>query len=134
MNLITARYLQDQIKGVYHVPGPRVPAELPRDDAAAVIVQDRAEIEPVASQNLEIGKFGQSKLVDGLCLMPKLIRGFPHDERRAGIHAMCVERATHCGFRYKEPFSVCERHRQLAGRQLCLLQCEADDFALIIPS
>ncbi len=54
------------------------------DDIAAVIVQDRAEIEPAPPQNLEIGKVGLPQLVDGRCLVLELVRSFQHDERRAG--------------------------------------------------
>jgi hypothetical protein len=46
MNLIAAGRLKGQIQRVGDVLGPHVCAKFPRDDVPAVIVQDRAEIEP----------------------------------------------------------------------------------------
>ena len=115
MNLITARCLQRQIEGVCHILSAHGRAELPRDDVAAVIVQHRAEIEPAPANYLDVGKVGLPQLVDGRCLMLELIRGFQHDECGAGDQVMCLERAIHRGLRYKVPFLICERHRQLAG-------------------
>ncbi len=84
MNLITARCLQGQIEGVCHILSPHGRAELPRDDVAAVVVQNRAEVEPAPPQNLEIGKVGLPQLVDRRCLVLELVCSFQHDERRAG--------------------------------------------------
>lgn len=44
VNLVTAKGPQSQIQRVGHIFGPHVGAEFPRDDVAAVITEDRAEI------------------------------------------------------------------------------------------
>jgi len=99
-----------------------------RDNVEAGIVQDFVEAEP--AENLAIGKVGLPKFVDGRCFMLELICRFQHDERRAGDQVMCLECVIDCGFRYKAPILVYERHRQLEGRQPCLLQGKVDYFAL----
>jgi putative transposase len=58
MNLIAAGRLKGQIQRVGDVLGSHVCAEFPRDDVAAVIVQDRAEIEPAPTDDLQIGEVG----------------------------------------------------------------------------
>ncbi len=54
MHLITARCLQCEVQRIRHIFGSHVGAEFPRDDVTAVIVQDRAEIEPAPVDDLEI--------------------------------------------------------------------------------
>jgi hypothetical protein len=44
-------------------------------DVAAVIVQDRAEIEPAPAQNLEVGKVSLPELVDGRGFVFELAHG-----------------------------------------------------------
>ena len=56
MNLVTSRRRQSQVQCVRHVLGSHVGAKLPRDDVAAVVVEDRAEIEPPPAQNFEISE------------------------------------------------------------------------------
>ena len=73
-----------------------------------------AEIKPAPTQNLQIGKIGLPKLVYGRCLMLKFIRGFQHDESRAGDQVMRLERAIHCRFRHKVALLIGERDSQLA--------------------
>ena len=50
MNLVAARRLQCEIQCIGNVFSPHVSAELPGDDVAAVVVEDRAEIEPAPAQ------------------------------------------------------------------------------------
>jgi len=52
VDLVATRCLQSQVQRVRHVLGSHVRAEFPRDDVAAVIVQDRAEIEPAPADDL----------------------------------------------------------------------------------
>ena len=52
--------LQSQIECVFDVLRSHVSAELPSDDVSAVIVQDRAEIEPSPAQNLQIRWIAQT--------------------------------------------------------------------------
>ena len=52
VDLVATRCLQSQVQRVRHVLGPHVRTEFPRDDVPAVIVQDRAEIEPAPPDDL----------------------------------------------------------------------------------
>ncbi len=98
MHLITSRCLQRQVQRVGHIFSPHGRAELPGDNVAAVIVEDRAEIEPAPSQYLELGEVGLPKLVDGRCFVLELIGRLQDNERRAGDQVMRFERAVHCRF------------------------------------
>ena len=55
VNLIATRCFQSQVQCVRHVLCPHVCAEFPRDDIAAVIVQDRTKIEPAPADDLQVG-------------------------------------------------------------------------------
>ena len=72
---------------------PHVSAELPRDDVAAVIVQDCAEVEPAPAENLEISEVGLPKLINGRGFIFELAGRFDDDEGRAGNQVMCFEDA-----------------------------------------
>ena len=84
VNLVTSRRFQSQIQRVGHVFGPHVCAKLPRDDVAAVIIQDRAEIKPAPANDLEVSEVRLPQLVDGRCLVFELIGRLDHDEGRTG--------------------------------------------------
>ena len=84
MNLVTAGCLQCEIQRICYVLGPHVGAQLPRDDITAVIVQNRAEIEPAPSQYLDVGEVGLPKLIDRSRFVFELIGCFDDDECRAG--------------------------------------------------
>ncbi len=114
MHLITAGGLQGQIQCVRHILHAHGRAQLPGDDVAAIIVQDRAEIEPPPADHLEIGEVGLPKLVDRRCFVLELIGGFQHDESRAGDQIMRLERAINRRFRHKIAFLIGEGHRQFA--------------------
>ena len=75
MGLVTPRCFQSQIQRIGHVLCPHVCAEPPRDNEAAVIVQDRAEIKPSLPNDLEIGEVGLPELVDCCGLVLELIGG-----------------------------------------------------------
>ena len=63
---------------------PHVRAKLPGHDVAAVIIKDCAEIEPAPAENLDVGKVGLPKLIDGCRFVFELVGGLEHDEGRAG--------------------------------------------------
>lgn len=132
MNLITAGRLKGQIQRVSYVLGPYVFAEFPRDDVPAVIVQDRAEIEPSPTNDLEIGEVGLPKLGDARCLVFELTGRLDHNEGWAGDQVMRLQYPIHCGFRDKIAFLIRERHRQLTRRQFRLLQRQFDDISLYL--
>ena len=69
-----------------------------RDDVAAVIVEDCAEIEPSPSEDLDVSEVRLPQLVDCRRLVLELIGRLQDDERRAGDQIMSFERAIHRGF------------------------------------
>lgn len=64
VGLVSTRRLQRQVQRVRHVFSPHIGAQFPSDDVAAVIVQDRAEIEPAPADDLEVGEVSLPKLID----------------------------------------------------------------------
>ena len=98
MNLVAARRLQCEIQCVGNVFGPPVGAELPGDDVAAVVVEDRAEIEPAPAQYFDVSEVRLPKLVDPSCLVFELIGSLDDDERRAGDQIMGLQHAIHSRF------------------------------------
>ena len=95
MHLITAGRLQCESPVCLSHPRPHVGAELPRDDVAAVIVQDRAEIEPTPAQYLDVGEVGLPKLIDRSRFVFELTGCFDDDEGRAGDQIMRLQHAIH---------------------------------------
>ena len=93
---------------VLHIFCPHVGAKLPGHDVAAVIVEDRAEIEPAPVEDFDVGKVCLPELVDPSCLIFKLVRRLKHDEGRAGDQIMRLECAIHSGFRDKIAFLIRE--------------------------
>ena len=91
VNLVAAGSLQSQVQGIRDILSPHIGAKLPRDDVAAVIVQDRAEIEPTPPQHFEIGEVGLPKLVDGCCLVFEFVGGLEHNEGGTGDQVMCFQ-------------------------------------------
>ncbi|CUK20734.1 hypothetical protein RUE5091_04553 [Ruegeria denitrificans] len=82
--LIASRCRQSQFDCVSHVFGPYVCAELPGNDIAAVIVQDRAEIKPAPADDLEVSEVGLPHLVDGGGFIRELVGCFDHHIFRRG--------------------------------------------------
>ena len=91
VNLVAAGCLQAQIQRVCHVLSPHVGAQLPSDDVAAVIVQNRAEIEPAPAQYLDVGEVGLPKLIDRSRFVFELVGCFDDDEGRTGDQIMCFQ-------------------------------------------
>ncbi len=76
--LIASRSLQSQVQRVGHIRGLRRRAKFPRDDVAAVIIEDRAEVKPAPTNDLEIGEVGLPKFIWTRCLVPELISRADH--------------------------------------------------------
>ena len=91
MDLVTPRGFQSQIQRIGHVLCPHVSAEFPRDDVAAVIVQDRAEIEPSPADDLQIGEVFLPKLIDRGGFVFELVRSLDYDKGWAGDQVMCLK-------------------------------------------
>ena len=84
VHLITARRLQGEVQRIGNVFSPHIGAELPRDDVAAIIVEDGAEIEPTPSQNFDVGKVCLPELIDRCGFVFELVSGLDHNESWAG--------------------------------------------------
>ncbi len=93
VNLIATRRCQSQVQRVRHVLSPHVCAEFPRDDVAAVIVQDRTKIEPAPADDLQVGEVGLLQLVDSRRLVFELTGRFDHDEGWAGDQVVRLQHA-----------------------------------------
>jgi hypothetical protein len=70
----------DRSEGGSAIASLHVGAELPGDDVAAVVVEDRGEVEPAPADDLQVGEIGLPKLVPG----GELIGGLYHHEGRTG--------------------------------------------------
>jgi len=76
--LVTSGRCQGQLNRFGHILGPHVRAEFPANDVAAVIIQNRAEVEPTPTDDLEVGEVGLPHLVDGGGLVSELVGSFDH--------------------------------------------------------
>ena len=84
VDLVTPDASKARSNVVGHVLCPHVCAKLPRDDVAAVIIKDRAEIKPAPANDLEIGEVRLPQLVDGRGFVFELVGRLDHDEGRTG--------------------------------------------------
>jgi hypothetical protein len=93
---VAARGLQRQFQRVGDIGfGLHRGAELPGDDVAAVVVEDRAEIEPAPADHLEIGEVGLPKLVRARGLVPELIGCLDHHMSRCRDQVFGLQDAIH---------------------------------------
>ena len=95
--------------------GGDVSGALPKDDVAAVPVQNCAEAKPAPTKDLDIGEVGLPERVNRGCLIFELIGRLEHDKCRASDQIMGFRHAIYRGFRDKIPLLVREYLRQLAG-------------------
>ena len=91
--LAATRRRQRQFDRISHVLSAHVRAEFPRDDVAAVVIQDRAEIIPTPADDLEVGKVGLPHLVDCRGFVLELIGRFDHYVIRRSDQVSCFENA-----------------------------------------
>jgi len=94
----------------------------------AVVVEDRAEIEPAPADHLEIGEVGLPELVRAACFVPELVGGPDHHMGWCRDQILGAEDAIHGGFRHEVPLLVSIFDRQFPGRQVFVLQGKADDI------
>jgi hypothetical protein len=73
MGLPAARCLQGKVQRVSDIACLHGRAQLPGNDIARVIIKDGPQIHPTPANNLQIGEVGLPQLVDGCCLVSKLI-------------------------------------------------------------
>ena len=90
---IAARGLQRQVQRVGNILGLHRGAELPSDDVAAVVVEDRGQIEPAPADNLEIGEVRLPQLVRSGCLVAELIGRADHHMGRSCDQVFGFEKA-----------------------------------------
>ena len=85
--------LERQFQRVGDVTGLPVGAELPRDDIAAVVVENGAEMEVSPADHFEVGEVGLPELVRSCGLVSELVGGLDDYESRAGDQVMRLEDA-----------------------------------------
>ena len=91
--LAATRRRQRQFDRIGHVLSAHVRAEFPRDDVAAVVIQDRAEIIPTPADDLEVGEVRLPHLVDCRGFVFELIGRFDHYVIRRSDQVSCFENA-----------------------------------------
>ena len=74
VNLVAARRLQCEVQRIRHIFSPHVGAEIPEDNVTAVIIEDRAEIGPAPTKDLDVGGVCLPKLVNGRGIVFELVR------------------------------------------------------------
>ena len=115
MGLVTPRCRERHVERVSDVLGPHRGAQLPGDDVARVIIEDRRQVHPAPADDLEVGKIGLPHLVWSCRLVGKLGCRLDDDEGRAGDQIMRLQQAVNRGFRYEVAPLVGEAHRQFPG-------------------
>ena len=93
MRGVAARGRQGELQRVGDVAGAHGGAELPGDDEAGVVVEDRREIEPAPADDLEVGEVGLPELVRRRGLLRERVGGLHHDEGGAGDQVVRLEQA-----------------------------------------
>src|SRR6185436_473167 len=89
--LVTASGRESKVQPVGHVLRFHRRAQLPGDDVAREVIQDRAEIKPSPAGHLEIGEVGLPELVWRRRLVLELAGGFHDDVGWAGNQVMRLE-------------------------------------------
>src|SRR5262245_10196595 len=102
-------------------------AQLPGDDVAGEVVEDRRQVEPSPADDLEISEVRLPELVWCRRLVAELIRSLHHDEGRTGDQIMGLEQPINRGLRDKIAFGIGEAHGQFPRRQRRLVQRQVDD-------
>src|SRR5262245_16677546 len=90
-SLAAPRCGESQFQGVRDVIRLHGRTQLVGDDVTREVVQDRAEIEPAPTDDLEIGEVGLPELVRRRGLVLELIRRLHHDEGWTDDQVMCLE-------------------------------------------
>ena len=103
--VIASRCLQGQREGIGHVVGPHGRTELPGDDVARVVVQDRRQIEPAPADDLEVGEVGLPQLVRRRGLVLEGIRRLDDNKGRAGDQIMGLQKPIRADVRQSAPFA-----------------------------
>src|SRR6266550_7306317 len=102
-------------------------AQLPGDDVAGKVVEDRREVEPSPANDLEISEVRLPELVWCRRLILELVRGFHHDEGWAGDQIAGLEEPIDRRLRDKIAFGIGKAHGQFPRGQRGLIQRQPDD-------
>src|SRR5947209_15433535 len=102
-------------------------AQLPGDDVAGKVVEDRREVEPSPANDLEISEVRLPELVWCRRLILELVRGFHHDEGWAGDQIAGLEEPIDRRLREKIAFGIGKAHGQFPRGQRGLIQRQPDD-------
>ena len=103
-------------------------AELSGDDVTAVIVEDRAEIEPAPSDDIEIGEVRLLELVWACDLVPELVPSLYHHIVWRGDQIFGAENAVHGRFRDEVALLIGVFDRQFPRRQVFVFQRKIDNM------
>jgi hypothetical protein len=125
--LVERRGLQRHFERGGDVLGLHRGAQLPGDDVAGEVVEDRRQVEPSPADDLEISEVRLPELVWCRRLILELVRGFHHDEGWAGDQIVDLEQPIDRSLRDKIAFGVGEPHGQFPRRQGGLFQRQLDD-------
>jgi hypothetical protein len=85
------RCLQRKLQCVGHILGFHRRAQLPGDDVAREVVEDRRQVEPAPANDLQIGEVGLPQLIGRRRLVLELIGRLDDDEGWAGNQVPCLE-------------------------------------------
>ncbi len=126
--VVATRCRERQVERVGDILGLHGRAQLPGDDIAREVVEDGGEIEPSPADDLQIGEVGLPELVRRRRLVLELVGGLDDDEGRAGDQVLRLEQPVDRGFRDEVAAFIGEGDRQLARRQLWLIEGKVDDL------
>ena len=128
VGVVAARRFQRQLQRLGDVLGSHGRAQLPGDDVAGIVVQNRRQIQPAPADDLEVGKVGLPELVRSCGLVLERIGGLDDDEGGAGDQIMGLQKPIHRGLRDEVALRVGELHRQFPGAEFRLLQGQVNDL------
>ena len=90
---VASRGREGKLQRVGDVADAHAGAELPGDDLAGEVVEDRRKVEPPPACDLEVGEVGLPELVRRRGLLGEGIGRPDHDEGRAGDQVVRLEQA-----------------------------------------
>ena len=97
IGLIKARGFQRKIERVLDIRCAHSRTQLPGDDVAREVIQDRRQIEPASADYLQIGEVRLPELVGRGRLVRELTSSFHHDEGWAGDQVMRLQQPINTG-------------------------------------
>ena len=115
LHLTDAGRIQRQIQCLLNIRGRRGLEQLPGDDVARVVVQERGQVIPSPADHPEIRKVGLPQLVHTSRGMLEAIAGRHHDVSWAGDQVAPLQNPIHAGFGDEVALGVGDLLGQLPG-------------------